>query len=72
MQNKGILKTARQKIGEMCRTTREDKGLSKYALQKSHGMRIEQINAVENGDGYTVDTLLTYCSAIGARFYIES
>jgi cytoskeletal protein RodZ len=72
MQNKEILKTAREKIGEMCRTTREDKSLSKYAIEKSHGLRFEQINAIENGDGYTIDTFLTYCSAIGARFYIES
>lgn len=68
--DKTILIQARKLIGAHLRSIREEKGLSTYAITKSHGMRFEAIEAVEQGSSsYTIDTFLTYISAIDCYFY---
>jgi transcriptional regulator with XRE-family HTH domain len=52
---KEIKEVARQKIGEYLKSLREEKGISTYQMTKSHGIRFEAIQAIEEGSSnYTI------------------
>lgn len=64
---------ARQKIGEYLKDLREEKGISTYQMTKSHGIRFEAIQAIEEGSSnYTIDNFLTYISALDCYFYLAN
>lgn len=68
--NNDLIKSAREVIGEYLKNLREEKGISKYAIIKETGLRIELINSVETGSSaYTIDTLLKYTTGIGAYVF---
>lgn len=70
---KEIKEVARQKIGEYLKSLREEKGISTYQMTKSHGIRFEAIQAIEEGSSnYTIDNFLTYISALDCYFYLAS
>ena len=63
--NKKIKEKARQKIGNRLKFLREEKKISTYQITKSHGLRFEAIQAIEQGSSnYTIDNFLTYISAV--------
>lgn len=71
--HKEIKEAARQKIGKYLKSLREEKGISTYQMTKSHGIRFEAIQAIEEGSSnYTIDNFLTYISAIDCYFYLEN
>ncbi|MCO6367862.1 hypothetical protein GBO34_00855 [Roseivirga pacifica] len=71
--NKEIKEVARQKIGEYLKSLREEKGISTYQMTKSHGIRFEAIQAIEEGSSnYTIDNFLTYISALDCYFYLAN
>lgn len=71
--NKEIKKVARQNIGEYLKSLREEKGISTYRMTKSHRIRFEAIQAIEEGSSnYTIDNFLTYISAIDCYLYLAN
>lgn len=71
--HKQIKEEARQKIGEYLKSLREEKGISTYHMTKSHGIRFEAIQAIEEGSSnYTIDNFLTYISALDCYFYLAN
>jgi len=71
---KGEIKMiARQKIGEYLKSLRQEKGISTYQMTKSHGIRFEAIQAIEEGStNYTIDNFLTYISALDCYLYLAN
>lgn len=70
---KEIKEVSRQKIGEYLKSLREEKGISTYQMTKSHGIRFEAIQAIEEGSSnYTIDNFLTYISALDCYFYLAN
>lgn len=73
MMKKEVKEIARQKIGEYIKSLREEKGISTYQMTKSHGIRFEVIQAIEEGSSnYTIDNFLTYISALDCYFYLAN
>ena len=70
---KEVKEVARQKIGEYLKSLRDEKGISTYQMTKSHGIRFEAIQAIEEGSSnYTIDNFLTYISALDCYFYLAN
>lgn len=70
---KEIKEIARKKIGEYLKSLREEKGISTDQMIKSHGIRFEAIQAIEEGSSnYTIDNFLTYISALDCYFYLSN
>ena len=71
--NEEITKIGRKKIGEYLKSLREDKGISTYQMTKSHGIQFALIKAIEEGStNYTIDSFLTYISALDCYFYLAN
>jgi transcriptional regulator with XRE-family HTH domain len=70
---KEIKELARKKIGEYLKSMRLEKGVSTYQMTKTHGIRFEAIQAIEEGSSnYTIDNFLTYISALDCYFYLAN
>jgi len=71
--NKEVKEVARQKIGEYLKSLREEKGISTYQMTKSHRIRFEAIQSIEEGSSnYTIDNFLTYIAALDCYFYLAN
>jgi transcriptional regulator with XRE-family HTH domain len=51
-------------LGSKLRAKREQLGLSIYEVMKRSNMALNQVKAVEKGNGYTMVTLLKYLEVI--------
>lgn len=70
---KEVKEVARHKIGEYLKSLREKKEISTYQMTKSHGLRFEAIQAIEEGSSnYTIDNFLTYISALDCYIYLAN
>lgn len=58
----------RQKIGQNLKNQRENKGISRYFLNKQTGLKYDLINSIERGSSnYTIESLLTYCDFLNIK-----
>lgn len=72
MINPDVIGTARLKLGEYLRDTRVEQGLSHYAVAKKAGLRIEQVQALEAGAGYTIDKFLALTHALDCYLFLAT
>lgn len=57
-------------IGEQIRQARLSKGISKYAVEQSSGVKHQIISRVEKGENTTVNTIERVCDAIGCTLRV--
>ncbi len=70
--NKTGIQIAKEVIGKALKDVRKAKGITTYTMLKSHGLRYEQIKAIEEGStAYTIDVFLLYISALNVYFFLE-
>lgn len=68
---KEIKEEARKQIGKYLEGIRLEKGISTYKITKEHGLKYEEIRAIEEGSAnYTIDNFLIYLSALDCYFYL--
>ncbi len=62
-------KSYREVMGQRLREFREGRGLTAYRVAQNGGIRIDQVQAVENGStNYTIDAFLGY--VMGSDLYM--
>lgn len=60
----------RKVLGERLRAFRESRNMSVYGVSLKGNIRIDQVNAVENGDkNYTIDAFLGYIAGSDLYMY---
>lgn len=60
-----IIMVRRKEIGDFLSKMRQERGFSKYMIEKKTGLRMELIKSIENGSSaYTIDSLLKYASGL--------
>lgn len=58
-------------LGRGLKSIREGRNQSPYYFTKHHGIRQEQVAAIEQGTAnYTIDTLLAYVDALGLQLAV--
>ncbi len=69
---KYLKKMNKKEIGKVLKLIRYENAISTYDLQKL-GIQHIQYKRVENGvANYTIDTLIDYCTAVGAKIIVKS
>jgi cytoskeletal protein RodZ len=48
------------KFGEKLRDIRENRKITKYKVRKDTHLQYSQIDAIENNENYSIDTLIIY------------
>ena len=56
-------------VGQRLKAFREERGYSAYRVAKDGEIRIDQVNAVENGENCTLDTFFGYIRGCGLYMY---
>lgn len=62
-------KAYREVLGERLRAFREERGLTAYRVALNGGIRIEQVQKIERGEGYTIDVFLGYIAGCDLYMY---
>lgn len=66
------IEIARKLIGESLSEVRKSKSISLYQITKTHGLKFDVIKSIEEGSkNYTIDSFLTYISALNVYFFLE-
>lgn len=65
-----VLDKARQLIGQLLRSQRQELGINVRTACQFSGMSIEQINNIESGlNTYTIDQILLYAHGINCQIF---
>ena len=56
------------KFGEQLKKIRESQEVTKYKVRRDTKLQYSQIDAIENDENYSIDTLFTYLVFLSLKF----